>query len=94
MFFLIKYPSEPDHTKRKLIRLLAKPLWSPSAVYIHLSSDEKNLIAGKFRQAKNDYGLNRIRTKAERNKRNVDCEHHIGAQPGQVVQIEYTFVSR
>jgi transposase, IS5 family len=49
--------------KEKGIRLLAKPLGRPSAVAIHLSPGERNPIEGKFGQAKNGYGLNRIRAR-------------------------------
>jgi len=49
--------------KDKGIRLLAKPLGRPSAVAIHLSPGERNPIEGKFGQAKNAYGLNRIRAR-------------------------------
>ena len=49
--------------KEKGIRLLAKPLGRPSAVSIHLSPGERNPVEGKFRQAKNGYGLNRIRAR-------------------------------
>ena len=49
--------------KEKGIRLLAKPLGRPSAVSIHLSPGERNPIEGKFGQAKNGYGLNRIRAR-------------------------------
>jgi IS5 family transposase len=49
--------------KDKGIRLLAKPLGRPSAVSIHLSPGERNPIEGKFGQAKNGYGLNRIRAR-------------------------------
>jgi hypothetical protein len=49
--------------KEKGIRLLAKPLGRPSAVAIHLSPGERNPIEGKFGQAKNAYGLNRIRAR-------------------------------
>ena len=49
--------------KEKGISLLAKPLGRPSAVSIHLSPGERNPIEGKFGQAKNGYGLNRIRAR-------------------------------
>ena len=49
--------------KEKGIRLLAKPLGRPSAVSIHLSPGERNPIEGKFGQAKNGYGLNRIKAR-------------------------------
>jgi len=49
--------------KVKKIRLLAKPLGRPSAVSIHLSPGERNPIEGKFGQAKNGYGLSRIRAR-------------------------------
>jgi hypothetical protein len=52
--------------KEKGIRLLAKPLGRPSAVSIHLSPGERNPIEGKFGQAKNGYGLNRIRARLKR----------------------------
>ena len=49
--------------KEKGIKLLAKPLGRPSAVQIHVSPGERNPIEGKFGQAKNAYGLNRIRAR-------------------------------
>jgi transposase, IS5 family len=49
--------------KEKGIKLLAKPLGRPSAVPIHVSPGERNPIEGKFGQAKNAYGLNRIRAR-------------------------------
>lgn len=46
------------------IRLLAKPLGRPSAVNReHVSPGERNPIEGKFGQAKNAYGLDRIRAR-------------------------------
>lgn len=53
--------------RRKLkefeIRLLAKPLGRPKAVANHLSPGQRNPIEGKFGQAKNGYGMNRIRAR-------------------------------
>ncbi len=53
--------------RRKLkeleIRLLAKPLGRPKAVADHLSPGQRNPIEGKFGQAKNGYGMNRIRAR-------------------------------
>ena len=46
------------------IRLLAKPLGRPPAVnQEHVSPGERNPIEGKFGQAKNGYGLDRIRAR-------------------------------
>lgn len=46
------------------IRLLAKPLGRPPAVnQQHVSPGERNPIEGKFGQAKNGYGLDRIRAR-------------------------------
>jgi hypothetical protein len=45
------------------IKLLAKPLGRPKAVEHHLRPGERNPIEGKFGQAKNAYGLNRIRAR-------------------------------
>lgn len=46
------------------IRLLAKPLGRPSAVnQEHVSPGERNPIEGKFGQAKNRYGLDKIRAR-------------------------------
>lgn len=53
--------------RRKLkelgIRLLAKPLGRPKAVANHVRPGQRNPIEGKFGQAKNAYGMNRIRAK-------------------------------
>ncbi len=49
--------------KEKGIKLLAKPLGRPSAVPNHVSPGERNLVEGKFGQAKTAYGLNRIRAR-------------------------------
>ena len=51
--------------KEKEINLIAKPLERPSskAVAVHLSPGERNLIEGKFGQAKIAYGLNNIKAK-------------------------------
>jgi len=51
--------------KEKQIKLAAKPLGRPSAKAVenHLSPGERNPIEGKFGQAKNGYGLNRIRAR-------------------------------
>ncbi len=45
------------------IRLLAKPLGRPKAVADHVSPGQRNPIEGKFGQAKNGYGMNRIRAR-------------------------------
>lgn len=45
------------------IRLVAKPLGRPKAVADHVRPGERNPIEGKFGQAKNAYGLNRIRAR-------------------------------
>ncbi|MDZ7608848.1 MAG: IS5 family transposase [Cyclobacteriaceae bacterium] len=53
--------------RRKLkeldIRLIAKPLGRPKAVADHVSPGQRNPIEGKFGQAKNAYGMNRIRAR-------------------------------
>ncbi|MGL1889839.1 MAG: transposase, partial [Reichenbachiella sp.] len=51
--------------KEKGIKLAAKPLGRPSAKAVenHVSPGERNPIEGKFGQAKNAYGLNRIRAR-------------------------------
>jgi transposase, IS5 family len=45
------------------IKLIAKPLGRPKAVEHRLSPGERNPIEGKFGQAKNAYGLNRIKAR-------------------------------
>lgn len=48
------------------IRLLAKPLGRPPAVtQIHVRPGERNPIEGKFGQAKNGYGMERIRARLQ-----------------------------
>lgn len=51
--------------KEKNIKLAAKPLGRPSAraVEDHVRPGERNPIEGKFGQAKNGYGMNRIRAR-------------------------------
>jgi hypothetical protein len=51
--------------KDKNIQLAAKPLGRPSAkaVAYHVRPPERNPIEGKFGQAKNAYGMNRIRAR-------------------------------
>ena len=51
--------------KAKGIKLAAKPLGRPSAKAVenHVSPGERNPIEGKFGQAKNGYGMNRIRAR-------------------------------
>ncbi len=51
--------------KEKNIKLAAKPLGRPSAKAVenHVSPGERNPIEGKFGQAKNGYGMNRIRAR-------------------------------
>ena len=51
--------------KDKNIKLAAKPLGRPSAKAVenHVSPGERNPIEGKFGQAKNGYGMNRIRAR-------------------------------
>jgi len=53
------------YLKEKGIKLAAKPLGRPSkkAVGKHVSPGERNPIEGKFGQAKNGYGMNRIRAR-------------------------------
>ena len=45
------------------IKLLAKPLGTPSAMSIHVSPGERNPIEGKFGQAKTAYGLDCIKAR-------------------------------
>ena len=51
--------------KERAIKLAAKPLGRPSAKAVadHVSPGERNPIEGKFGQAKNGYGMNRIRAR-------------------------------
>jgi len=49
--------------KEKSVKLLAKPLGRSSAVQIHESPGERNLIEVNFGQAKTGYGLNLIRAR-------------------------------
>lgn len=53
--------------RRKLkelgITLVAKPLGRPKAVANHVRPGQRNPIEGKFGQAKNGYGMNRIRAR-------------------------------
>lgn len=51
--------------KEKGIKLAAKPLGRPSAKAVenHVSPGERNPIEGKFGQAKNGYGMNRIKAR-------------------------------
>lgn len=51
--------------KNNNIKLAAKPLGRPSASAVanHVSPGERNPIEGKFGQAKNAYGMNRIRAR-------------------------------
>lgn len=51
--------------KEKGIKLGAKPLGRPSAKAVgkHVSPGERNPIEGKFGQAKNGYGMNRVRAR-------------------------------
>jgi len=49
--------------KERGIRLIAKPLGRPKAVANHVSPGQRNPIEGKFGQAKNAYGMNRIRAR-------------------------------
>ena len=53
------------YLKEKGIKLAAKPLGRPSAKAVanHVSPGERNPIEGKFGQAKNGYGMNRIRAR-------------------------------
>ena len=53
--------------KEKGIKLAAKPLGRPSAKAVenHVSPGEKNPMEEKFGQAKNRYGMNRIRARLE-----------------------------
>jgi transposase, IS5 family len=48
--------------KEKNIKLAAKPLGRPSAKAVenHVIPGERNPIEGKFGQAKNGYGMNRV----------------------------------
>ena len=48
------------------IKLRAKPLGRPSAVYVeHVRPGERNPIEGKFGQAKTAYGMNRIKARLQ-----------------------------
>ena len=47
------------------IALVAKPLGRPTAMKIHIRPGERNPIEGKFGQAKNAYGLNRIKARLQ-----------------------------
>jgi IS5 family transposase len=51
--------------KERQIKLAAKPLGRPSAQAVehHVRPGERNPIEGKFGQAKNGYGMNRIRAR-------------------------------
>ncbi|HHP7242226.1 MAG TPA: IS5 family transposase [Cyclobacteriaceae bacterium] len=51
--------------KEQGIKLAAKPLGRPSAQAVenHVSPGERNPVEGKFGQAKNGYGMNRIRAR-------------------------------
>lgn len=51
--------------KDRNIKLAAKPLGRPSAKAVenHVSPGERNPIEGKFGQAKNGYGMNRVRAR-------------------------------
>jgi transposase, IS5 family len=51
--------------QEKNIKLAAKPLGRPSAQAVekHVSPGERNPIEGKFGQAKNGYGMNRIKAR-------------------------------
>jgi len=53
--------------KEKGIKLAARPLGRPSAKAVenHVSPGERNPIEGKFGQAKNGYGMNRIRARLQ-----------------------------
>ena len=57
--------SNRAYLKEKGIKLAAKPLGRPSAKAVgkHVSPGERNPIEGKFGQAKNGYGMNRIRAR-------------------------------
>ena len=54
--------------KERNIKLAAKPLGRPSAKAVenHVSPGERNPIEGKFGQAKNGYGMNRIRARLKK----------------------------
>ena len=47
------------------IALVAKPLGRPTAMKIHIRPGERNPIEGKFGQAKNAYGMNRIKARLQ-----------------------------
>lgn len=57
--------------KEKGIKLAAKPLGRPSAKAVgkHVRPGERNPIEGKFGQAKNGYGMNRIRARLDQTSR-------------------------
>jgi IS5 family transposase len=51
--------------KELQIALVAKPLGRPTAMKIHIRPGERNPIEGKFGQAKNAYGMNRIKARLQ-----------------------------
>jgi hypothetical protein len=61
------YCTRDNRSKLKLlgITLKAKPLGRPKAVEAHVSPGERNPIEGKFGQAKNAYGMNRIKARLD-----------------------------
>ncbi|MDN5213278.1 transposase [Fulvivirgaceae bacterium BMA12] len=59
--------------KSKNIKLAAKPLGRPSAQAVedHVRPGEQNPIEGKFEQAKNGYGMNRIRARLKQTSQSL-----------------------
>lgn len=61
------YCTRENRSKLKALQiaLVAKPLGRPTAMKIHIRPGERNPIEGKFGQAKNAYGLNRIKARLQ-----------------------------
>jgi transposase, IS5 family len=61
------YCTRDNRNKLKALKiaLVAKPLGRPTAMKIHIRPGERNPIEGKFGQAKNAYGLNRIKARLQ-----------------------------
>ena len=61
------YCTRDNRSKLKALQiaLVAKPLGRPTAMKIHIRPGERNPIEGKFGQAKNAYGMNRIKARLQ-----------------------------
>ena len=61
------YCTRDNRNKLKALQitLVAKPLGRPTAMKIHIRPGERNPIEGKFGQAKNAYGMNRIKARLQ-----------------------------